>query len=63
MNSVENTNMSNISMEELIAIGEYFSGNIPSDDEQFETDVEKFFLSVTLIGGESKITTTGKIIN
>ena len=29
-------------MEELIAIGEYFSGNIPSDDEQFETDVEKF---------------------
>ena len=42
MNSDENTNMSNISMEELIAIGEYFSGNIPSDDEQFETDVEKF---------------------
>ena len=42
MNSVENTNMSNISMEELIAIGEYFSGNIPSDDEQFEMDVEKF---------------------
>ena len=40
--SVENTNMSNISMEELIAIGEYFSGNIPSDDEQFEMDVEKF---------------------
>jgi hypothetical protein len=42
MNSVENTNMSNISMEELIAIGEYFSGNIPSDEEQFEMDVEKF---------------------
>jgi hypothetical protein len=42
MNSVENTNMSNISMEELIAIGEYFSGNIPSDDEQFEMNVEKF---------------------
>ena len=29
-------------MEELIAIGEYFSGNIPSDEEQFEMDVEKF---------------------
>jgi hypothetical protein len=29
MNSVENTNMSNISMEELIAIGEYFSGKFP----------------------------------
>jgi hypothetical protein len=42
MNSVENTNMSNISMEELIAIGEYFSGNMGSDDEQFEKDVEKF---------------------
>jgi hypothetical protein len=42
MNSVENTNMSNISMSELIAIGEYFSGNIPSDDEQFESDVGKF---------------------
>ena len=42
MNSVENTNMSNISMSELIAIGEYFSGNIPSDNEQFESDVGKF---------------------
>ena len=42
MNSVENTNMSNISIEELIAIGEYFSGNIPSDDEQFEKDVGRF---------------------
>ena len=42
MNSVENTNMSNISMEEFIAIGEYFSGNIPSDNEQFEMNVEKF---------------------
>jgi hypothetical protein len=42
MNSVENTNMSNISMEELISIGEYFSGNIPSDEKQFEMDVEKF---------------------
>ena len=29
-------------MEELIAIGEYFSGNIPSDDEQFEKDVGRF---------------------
>ena len=29
-------------MEELISIGEYFSGNIPSDEEQFEMDVEKF---------------------
>ena len=38
MNSVENTNMSNISMSELIAIGEYFSGNIPSDNEQFESN-------------------------
>jgi hypothetical protein len=28
MSSVENTNMSTISMEELIAIGEYFSGNM-----------------------------------
>ena len=42
MNSVENTNMSNISMSELIAIGEYFSGNIPDNDEQFESDVGKF---------------------
>ena len=42
MNSVENTNMSGISMEELISIGEYFSGNIPSDEEQFEMNVEKF---------------------
>ena len=29
-------------MEELIAIGEYFSGNIPSDNEQFEKDVGRF---------------------
>jgi hypothetical protein len=42
MNSVENTRMSGISMEELISIGEYFSGNVPSDEEQFEMDVEKF---------------------
>ena len=42
MNSVKNTNMSNISMEELISIGEYFSGNINSDEKQFGTDVEKF---------------------
>jgi hypothetical protein len=42
MNSVENTRMSGISMEELISIGEYFSGNIPSNEEQFETGVEKF---------------------
>ena len=42
MNSVENTNMSGISMEELIAISEYFSGNIPSDEDQFEMDVETF---------------------
>ena len=42
MNSVENTNMSNISMEELIAIGEYFSGNISEDNNQFEMNVEKF---------------------
>ena len=42
MNSAENINMSNISMSELIAIGEYFSGNIPSDDKQFESDVGKF---------------------
>ena len=42
MNSVENTNMSGISMEELISIGEYFSGNIPSDEEQFDMNVEKF---------------------
>jgi hypothetical protein len=42
MSSLENTNMSGISMEELIANGEYFSGNIPSDNEQFEMDVEKF---------------------
>jgi hypothetical protein len=42
MSSVENTNMSKISMEELIAISEYFSGNIPSDEDQFEKDVEAF---------------------
>ena len=42
MNSVENTNMSGISMKELIAISEYFSGNIPSDEDQFEMDVEAF---------------------
>jgi hypothetical protein len=42
MNSAENTNMSGISMEELIAISEYFSGNIPSDEDQFEQDVEAF---------------------
>jgi hypothetical protein len=42
MNSVENTRMSGISMEELISIGEYFSGNTPSDEEQFEMDVEAF---------------------
>ena len=42
MSSVENTNMSNISMKELIAIGEYFSGNMGSDVEQFGKDVEKF---------------------
>ena len=29
-------------MEELISIGEYFSGNINSDEEQFGTDIEKF---------------------
>jgi hypothetical protein len=42
MISAENTNMSGISMEELIAISEYFSGNIPSDEDQFEKDVEAF---------------------
>jgi hypothetical protein len=42
MNSFENTNMSEISMEELINIGMYFSGNIPSDDEEFEQKVEAF---------------------
>ncbi|CAB4002864.1 transcriptional regulator [Paramuricea clavata] len=34
--------MSNISMEALIAIGEHFSGNIPSDDEEFEQKVKAF---------------------
>ena len=42
MNSVENTKMSGISMEELLAIGEYFSGNIPSSNEEFEELVEAF---------------------
>ena len=42
MNSTQNTNMQNISMEELIAIGEYFSGSSLGANEQFESDVGRF---------------------
>ncbi|CAB3982670.1 Hypothetical predicted protein [Paramuricea clavata] len=33
---------SEISMEELMALGSYFSGNIPEDSYEFEQEVEKF---------------------
>ena len=42
MNSVENTNMSGMSVEEMMSVAEYFSGNIDSDSDQFEINVEKF---------------------
>jgi hypothetical protein len=42
MSSVNNTPKSEMSMEELMALGSYFRGNIPEDSDEFEQEVMDF---------------------
>ena len=42
MSSINNTPKSEMSMEELMALGSYFRGNIPEDNAEFEQEVMDF---------------------
>jgi hypothetical protein len=40
MSSINNTPQSEMSMEELMALGSYFRGNIPEDSDEFQQEVQ-----------------------